>query len=334
MRFVVGNLLRAAFLRNFKKFFYGIGDDIRIENDPPLGVSRGAAGDLNQRTFGTQEALLVRIENRNEPNLRQVDAFAQKVDADQTVERAVAQFGKNPDTLNGVDFGVKIFHAHSEFGEIIGETLRALFRKRGDNRSSAQRSGLADFLHNVVNLRTERTDFNFRIKQSGRAHDLFNHRSAGFLKLVIRGRGGNINGVAGQLFKLLEFERTVVQRGRQTEAVFNERDFAVAVRAVHRLHLRNRHMRFINHRDEIFLEEIKQTVRTGTRSAAGEVPRIVFNARTVADFAHHFQIVVHALEQALRFHEFVLTFKLLHTLLHLRKDGRRRRVQLLLGHDE
>ena len=49
--------------------------------------------DLNQAGYRTQEADLVRVEDRDERDFREIDAFAQQVDADQDIEHALAQLG-------------------------------------------------------------------------------------------------------------------------------------------------------------------------------------------------------------------------------------------------
>src|SRR3546814_17112634 len=46
----------------------------------------GAANGLNQRALGTQEAFLVGVEDRDQRDLRNVEALAQQVDADRYVE--------------------------------------------------------------------------------------------------------------------------------------------------------------------------------------------------------------------------------------------------------
>ena len=334
MRFVVGDLPGTPVFGDFQELFDGVGDDVRIQDYASFRVSCGASGNLNQRPFRTEEALFIRVKDRHEPHFRQVDAFPEKVDADQTVERAVAQFRKNAHTFDRVDFGMEIFDAHSEVGEVVGEPFRAFFGERGDDGPCSERGVFTDLFHHIVHLIGERTDLDLRIKKPGRAHDLFHNLVPRKFEFVIGRRRGNVDGIARDLRKFFEFQRTVVQCGRQTEAVFDESLFAAPVGAVHRLKLGNRHMRFVDHGDEIFLEEIQQTVRTRAGSASREVTGIVFNSGTIPDFAHHFHVVVHALEQTLRFHEFILILQFLDAHFHFREDRRRCRVQFLLRHYE
>ena len=46
-----------------------------------------------------QKSFFIRIENRHERNLRQIQAFSQKIDPDQNVKFATAQVAKDLDPL-------------------------------------------------------------------------------------------------------------------------------------------------------------------------------------------------------------------------------------------
>ena len=52
---------------------------------------------------GAQEALLVRVEDRDERDLRQVEPLAQEVDADEDVEDAAAEVAEDLDALERLD---------------------------------------------------------------------------------------------------------------------------------------------------------------------------------------------------------------------------------------
>ena len=65
----------------------------------PVHVPRRAADGLDQRAGRTQEAFLVRIQNRDQRHLRQVQTFAQQVDADQHVELAAPQVAQDLDAV-------------------------------------------------------------------------------------------------------------------------------------------------------------------------------------------------------------------------------------------
>ena len=78
---------------------------------------------------------------------------------------------------------------------------------------------------------------------------------------------------------------------------------AHAVAVVHRAHLRNGLMRFVDDEQEILGEIIDQAFRPVARLASRQVTGIILHARTVADFLHHLEIVARALLEALGLEE-------------------------------
>ena len=63
-------------------------------------MAGGPTNGLNQRTLGPQKALLVRIKNGHQRNLRQVQALPQQVYPHQHVVFAIAQILENLDPLD------------------------------------------------------------------------------------------------------------------------------------------------------------------------------------------------------------------------------------------
>ena len=74
-------------------------------------VAGGAADGLDQRAARAQVALLVGVEDADEAHLRQVEALAQQVDADDDVVDAEAQVAQDLDALQRVDLGVQVVGA-------------------------------------------------------------------------------------------------------------------------------------------------------------------------------------------------------------------------------
>ena len=74
-------------------------------------MARGAAGRLDQRGVGAQEALLVGIQHGDQRDLGQVETLAEQVDADERVELAEAQPPQDGDALEGINVGVEILDA-------------------------------------------------------------------------------------------------------------------------------------------------------------------------------------------------------------------------------
>src|SRR5699024_10299062 len=63
---VIGNLLRPAPLSLVDRVTHRLGDVIGIHDDLTRDVSGGTANRLDQRTGGAQEALLIRIQDRDQ----------------------------------------------------------------------------------------------------------------------------------------------------------------------------------------------------------------------------------------------------------------------------
>src|SRR5262249_23682517 len=67
------------------------GDRVGIEDDSAVDVAGGAADGLDQAGLAAQKTFLVGVEDRDQRAFRDVETFAQQVDADQRVERAEPQ---------------------------------------------------------------------------------------------------------------------------------------------------------------------------------------------------------------------------------------------------
>ena len=76
-------------------------------------------------------------------------------------------------------------------------------------------------------------------------------------------------------------------------------------------------MGFIRNDKKILRKEINQRKGRAACFAQGKMTGIVFDARTEAHFSEHFQIIIRALLQSLRFQKLVLSFELRQALLQL-----------------
>ena len=85
---VIGVLKRAAAFCFVDGRAHGGGDLVGIHDDQALRVSGSTADGLNQRGLGPEEALLVRVQNGHQRDLRQVQALPQEVDAHQHIKLA------------------------------------------------------------------------------------------------------------------------------------------------------------------------------------------------------------------------------------------------------
>ena len=323
MLLVIGDLPVTAAVGLVDGVVHGLGDLVGVHDHRAGHVARRAADRLNQRTVRAQEPFLVGVENRHQRDLRQIQALAQQVDADDDVDLALAQFAQQFDTPQRVDVGVQVLHLDAALEQIIGQILGHLLGQRGHQRAFAARHAILDLGQQVVDLPLHRPHLDLGIDQAGRADDLLDH-AVGQPQLVVARRGGQVHGLADAVQELRPFERPVVHGAGQAEPVFDQRALAAGVALVHRADLRHRDMRFVDDQQEIVREEIQQGVRRGARVTPVEMPRVVLHARAAADLGEHLQVVVRAHRQALRLQLLVLLAQLGHALVQLLADGPQR----------
>ena len=140
------------------------------------------------------------------------------------------------------------------------------------------------------------------------------------LLLVLLWRGRHKNSLRHELLKLFKFERTVVQRTRQTEAVIHQIFFARTIPVIHAPNLAHGHVGLVDKHQRIARHVVNKRRRRLTRLASAHVPRVVLDAFAKTNLAHHFQIKARALLDALRFQQFHLTDKLIFALVQLGFD--------------
>ena len=105
---VIGELLLAPAVGLGERALHRAGDPVGVEDHPALDVARGAADGLDQRGLRAQEALLVGIEDRDQPAFGNVEPLAQQVDADQHVIDAEPQLADQLDALQRLDVRVHV----------------------------------------------------------------------------------------------------------------------------------------------------------------------------------------------------------------------------------
>lgn len=87
---------------------HGLRNFISIEDGCAMDVARRTPNGLNQRTLRTQEAFLVRIQNRDQRHLGNIQPLTQQIDADQDIELAETKVANNLHPLNGIDIRMQI----------------------------------------------------------------------------------------------------------------------------------------------------------------------------------------------------------------------------------
>ena len=176
---------------------------------------------------------------------------------------------------------------------------------------SPLRSRNADLVQQVVDLPLHRTDVEHRIEQSRWTDHLLHHHAFRQCELELARCRRHVDHARHEAHELLEHQRTIVQRTRQAEAVVDERELARAVAVVHRAHLRQRHVRLVDHHEIVVGEIIEQAGRALAGDATADMPRVVLDARAGADLGEHLEVELRALLEALRFQQLALPAQLL-----------------------
>ena len=115
---IVGDLLVTVRLGDAQKIANRVRLMIGIENDTPLLVAGRTAGGLDKRCRRSEEALLVRIKDRDERDFRKIEALAQQVDSDQDVEFSFAEPLQDLHPFDRIDIAVQILDADTGFAKI------------------------------------------------------------------------------------------------------------------------------------------------------------------------------------------------------------------------
>jgi len=83
--FVVDNLNLPSAIGHINRPLHTAGNMVGVHNNPTFDVPGGPANSLNQGLLGTKKALFIGVQNGYQRHFRQIQAFAQQVDADQDV---------------------------------------------------------------------------------------------------------------------------------------------------------------------------------------------------------------------------------------------------------
>ncbi len=153
----------------------------------PPQIACGTADGLDQRPGRPQEAFLVGIQYRHQRDFRHVQALAQQIDAHEHIELAQAQVANDLHALDGVDIRMQVAHPNSVFSQVLGEVLGHALGQRGHQHAIAELDALVNLGHEVVDLRTNRSDLHHRVDQTGWAHHQLGD-FAGRLAYLIRTR--------------------------------------------------------------------------------------------------------------------------------------------------
>ncbi|SIN00422.1 Uncharacterised protein [Mycobacteroides abscessus subsp. abscessus] len=297
-----------------------VGDLVRVHDHLPGHVAGRPPDRLDQRRRRAQEALLVRIQDHHQGDLRQIQALAQQVDAHQHVELPEPQGPQQLHPLQGVHIRVQVLHLDPVLHQVVGEVLGHALGQGRDQHALIPVGAPGDLLQQVIDLVLGGLDGHLRVHQAGRADDLL-HVPVRLGQLVLARRGGHVDGLPDPLQELVPLQRPVIQGRGQPEAVLHQGALAGHIALVHPADLRHRHVGLVDDQQEVIREVIQQAVRCGAGRAPVDVPGVVLDPGGEAHLLHHLDVVSGAHPQPLGLHELVLVLQLLQPLGQLVLDA-------------
>ena len=330
MGFVESVLQAAAALRFVHGAAHGVGNGIGIEDHQALGISRGAADGLNQTGLTAEEALLIRIEDRHQRHLGQVETFTQEVNTHQHIELTKAQVADDLHTLQGRHIRVHIPHADTALTEMGGQVLCHPLGEGGHQHTLVALGASLNFGGQIFDLSLHAADFHAGIEKSRGADDLL-HQIIGAAALILTGGGGDVDGLSHALIKLLKFQRAVIKGAGQTETVAHQALLTGAVAVIHGADLGQGHMALVHQQQEVIGEEVKERHGGRAHRAVADDAGVVLNTRAIAQGLHHLHVVFRTLTEALCLHQHVVFFKIGKALRQFLLNDFNGGIHLVLG---
>ena len=163
------------------------GDLVCVHDHSPVDVACGTTAGLDQGTGAAQEALLVGVKDSDQLNLRDIQPFPQQVDANQNIKDALAQIANNANTLNGVDIGMQVAAADTDFIEITSQILCHTFGQRSDQDPALCCNHQTKLMEQIIHLADGRPDLDRRVDQAGGTNNLLNDHTSRLSQFIIPG---------------------------------------------------------------------------------------------------------------------------------------------------
>ena len=160
---------------------------------------------------------------------------------------------------------VHVAHAHAHLLQIVGEILRHPLRERRDEHALAASLAQRICAEQIVDLPAHRAHLDLRIDEPRRTNDLLDDDALGQLQLELARRRRHEERARRERQELVEHQRPVVERARQTESVVDERQLARAIAVEHAADLRQRDVRLVDDHEEILGEVVEEARRALAR---------------------------------------------------------------------
>ncbi len=179
VEFVIFNLLCPSAVGLANGLLHRLGYCVCVHYHKSVDISGRAARRLGQGSPGAQEAFFVGVKDRHKRHCRNIQPLAKEVDTDQHVEESVLEVLDDLDPLSRVHIGMDVAHTDVDLVQIVGQFLGHSLGQGRDENPLIFLCPLAYLLNKVIHLILGRSDFNRRIQQTGRPHNLLYHKAVG-----------------------------------------------------------------------------------------------------------------------------------------------------------
>ena len=200
---------------------------------------------------------------------------------------------------------VHILDLDALFGQKVGQVFGHFLGQGRDEDPFVFRRAGVDLAQQVGHLALDRAHRDERVQQAGGPDDLLRDLRA-VLPLILAGRSRHEHDLVQLRLHLFEFERAVVKRRGQAEAILHQRFFTGKIAAVHGADLGQGDMALVHEEQKILREIIQQGGRHTARRTARQHRRIVLDALAHADLGQHLDVVIRPLLDALGLDELAL----------------------------
>src|SRR5262249_10017095 len=271
LRLVVVLLLLATAVGFLDRALHRPRQSIGIEHNLAVDVTRGATDRLDQTGLAAEESLFIRIKNGNQRAFRNIEAFAQQVDANKSIKSAKPQVTNDLDAFQRVDVAVHVAYADALLVQIFSQVLRHALCQHRNKRTKTLCRHLPDFADEIVDLCPGGPNLDGWIDQARGTDHLFDENAARFFHFPSAWRCGDRQCLRTHGVPFFETQRAVVHAGGQAETIFSKRCLPPEVASIHPTELRDSDVTFVNENQCVVGNVFEQRGRRLARLAAGEV---------------------------------------------------------------
>ena len=172
MFFIICHLHFTSSLRLIQCCTHGICDRICVHDNMPFCITGRTADRLDQRRLGTQKSFFIRVQDRNQCDLRNIQSFPQKINADQNIEYVQAHISHDLCTFQCINIRMQIPHTYSQLTHIVGKIFCHTLGQRCYQYFMFIGNLFIHFSDQIIDLSFYRPHFYFRIQKSGRPDHL------------------------------------------------------------------------------------------------------------------------------------------------------------------